>query len=36
MFEALSLDLRVRVRKAVASGASHREAAARFGISAAA
>ena len=35
MSKALSLDLRVRVLKAVADGASHREAAARFGFSAA-
>jgi transposase len=35
MSKALSLDLRVRVLKAVAEGASHRTAAARFGVSAA-
>lgn len=35
MSKALSLDLRARVLKAVADGASHREAAARFGVSAA-
>ncbi|QNT69631.1 transposase [Defluviicoccus vanus] len=35
MSTALSLDLRVRVLKAVAEGASHRAAAARFGVSAA-
>jgi len=35
MSKALSLDLRVRVLAAVAGGASHREAAARFGVSAA-
>ena len=35
MSKALSLDLRVRVLMAVANGASHREAAARFGVSAA-
>jgi transposase len=35
MSKALSLDLRVRVLAAVAEGASHREAAARFGVSAA-
>jgi len=35
MSKALSLDLRVRVLKAVAEGASHRAAAARFGVSAA-
>lgn len=35
MSKAVSLDLRVRVLKAVADGASHREAAARFGVSAA-
>ena len=33
MSKALSLDLRTRVLKAVADGASHREAAARFGVS---
>lgn len=32
---ALSLDLRVRVLAAVASGLSHRQAAERFGVSAA-
>ena len=35
MVKALSLDLRVRVLKAVADGASHRTAAQRFGVSAA-
>jgi transposase len=35
MSKALSLDLRIRVLKAVAEGASHRAAAARFGVSAA-
>lgn len=35
MSKALSLDLRIRVLQAVAAGASHREAAARFGVSAA-
>jgi transposase len=35
MSKALSLDLRVRVLKAVAEGARHRAAAARFGVSAA-
>ena len=35
MSKALSLDLRVRVLAAVDAGASHREAAARFGVSAA-
>jgi transposase len=35
MSKALSVDLRVRVLAAVAAGASHREAAARFGVSAA-
>jgi transposase len=35
MVTALSLDLRFRVLKAVAAGASHRAAAARFGVSAA-
>lgn len=35
MSKALSFDLRVRVLKAVAEGASHRAAAARFGVSAA-
>jgi transposase len=35
MSKALSLDLRTRVLGAVASGASHRAAAARFGVSAA-
>ena len=35
MSKALSLDLRTRVLAAVAEGASHREAAARFGVSAA-
>ena len=35
MVKALSLDLRVRVLAAVAGGASHRAAAARFGVSAA-
>lgn len=34
MSKALSLDLRTRVLGAVAEGASHREAAARFGVSA--
>ena len=35
MVKALSLDLRVRVLKAVAAGASHRAVAERFGVSAA-
>ena len=35
MSKALSLDLRIRVLQAVADGASHREAAVRFGVSAA-
>ena len=35
MSKALSVDLRTRVVAAVAEGASHREAAARFGVSAA-
>jgi transposase len=35
MSKALSLDLRVRTLAAVAAGASHREAAERFGVSAA-
>ena len=35
MSTALSVDLRTRVLSAVAGGASHREAAARFGVSAA-
>ena len=35
MSKALSLDLRVRVLAAVSEGATHREAAARFGVSAA-
>lgn len=35
MSRALSVDLRVRVLGAVAAGASHREAADRFGVSAA-
>ena len=35
MSKALSLDLRIRVLAAVADGASHREAAKRFGVSAA-
>lgn len=35
MSKALSIDLRVRVLKAVAAGASHREAAERYGVSAA-
>ena len=35
MSKALSVDLRVRVLAAVEAGASHREAAARFGVSAA-
>jgi len=35
MSQALSLDLRVRVLSAVEGGASHRDAAARFGVSAA-
>ena len=35
MSTALSLDLRVRVLRAVAEGASHRAAATRFGVSAA-
>ncbi len=33
MSKALSLDLRMRVLKAVTDGASHREAASRFGVS---
>jgi transposase len=33
MSKALSVDLRVRVLASVADGASHREAAARFGVS---
>ena len=33
MSKALSVDLRVRVLAAVEAGASHREAAARFGVS---
>lgn len=33
MVKSLSLDLRTRVLGAVAAGASHREAAARFGVS---
>lgn len=33
MSKALSLDLRTRVLKAVADGVSHRDAAARFGVS---
>lgn len=32
MSKALSVDLRVRVPAAVAAGASHREVAARFGV----
>ncbi len=35
MSKALSLDLRVRVLAAVAGGLSHRQAAERFGVSAA-
>jgi transposase len=35
MSKALSVDLRVRVLRAVSEGASHREAAERFGVSAA-
>jgi len=35
MTKALSVDLRVRVLGAVSAGSSHREAAARFGVSAA-
>ncbi len=35
MSKALSLDLRIRVLAAIAAGASHRVAAARFGVSAA-
>jgi transposase len=35
MSKALSVDLRVRVLSAVAAGATHREAAERFGVSAA-
>jgi len=35
MSKALSLDLRVRTLAAVTAGASHREAAERFGVSAA-
>lgn len=35
MSKALSVDLRVRVLRAVAEGASHREAADRYGVSAA-
>jgi transposase len=35
MSKALSVDLRVRVLQAVAAGASHREAADRYGVSAA-
>jgi transposase len=35
MSKALSVDLRVRVLRAVAAGATHREAAYRFGVSAA-
>jgi transposase len=35
MSKALSLDLRVRVLAAVQAGATHRQAAARFGVSAA-
>jgi transposase len=35
MVKALSVDLRTRVVAAVAAGASHREAAGRFGVSAA-
>ena len=35
MSKALSVDLRTRVLAAVAQGATHREAAARFGVSAA-
>jgi transposase len=35
MSKALSLDLRVRVLSAVQAGATHREAAERFGVSAA-
>ena len=33
MSKALSLDLRIRVLQAAADGASHRDAAARFGVS---
>ena len=35
MSKALSIDLRVRVLAAVGAGATHREAAERFGVSAA-
>jgi transposase len=35
MSKALSLDLRIRVLQAVSEGASHRQAAARYGVSAA-
>jgi transposase len=35
MSKALSVDLRIRVLAAVLDGASHREAAERFGVSAA-
>lgn len=35
MSKALSVDLRVRVLAAVSAGATHREAAERFGVSAA-
>jgi len=35
MSRALSVDLRLRVLGAVAAGATHRKAAARFGVSAA-
>ena len=35
MSKALSVDLRVRVLAAVSEGATHRQAAARFGVSAA-
>ena len=35
MSKALSVDLRIRVLRAVAEGASHREAADRYGVSAA-
>ena len=35
MSRALSVDLRVRVLRAVAAGATHRDAAGRFGVSAA-
>ncbi len=35
MSKALSVDLRIRVLAAVTAGATHREAAARFGVSAA-